>query len=89
MREPQRTPCAAHHSSDCTACACALQALYDFYVRATRGFAYFYYTECALKLLGLGVGGYLRDGWNRLDLLLVVLSLLDQVRNQLMKHAIS
>ena len=51
---------------------------YSFYTGAMTIFGNIYYLECILKLLGLGVGSYFRDGWNRFDFFLVTTSLLDQ-----------
>ena len=52
-------------------------AMFSFYTNAMAAFGNIYYGECALKLLGFGVG-YFRDGWNRFDFFLVCTSLLDQ-----------
>ena len=47
-----------------------------------------YYTECVLKLLGLSVSGYCSDPWNRFDLFLVVLSLLDEFAAELVDQVL-
>jgi hypothetical protein len=38
-----------------------------------------YYSECVLKLIGLGVGGYFSSGWNRFEFVLVFTALLEDV----------
>jgi len=54
------------------------EAMYAFYSNALASFSYIYYVECFIKLLGLGLGNYFRDNWNRFDFFLVATSLLDQ-----------
>ena len=41
------------------------------YERAMDGFAYLYYTEATLKILGLGPFGYFGESWCRFDFVLV------------------
>ena len=47
-------------------------------------FAYVYYTECVLKLIGLSPAAYFADGWCRFDFALVCSSLLDQFAAELL-----
>ena len=53
------------------------EAYYAYYTKGMLFFTYFYYCECALKILGLGTY-YFNDGWCRFDFFLVCVSLLDQ-----------
>uniref|UniRef100_A0A7S0F1Q4 Ion transport domain-containing protein n=1 Tax=Hanusia phi TaxID=3032 RepID=A0A7S0F1Q4_9CRYP len=44
-------------------------------------FLAFFVFEMAVKMIALGIGGYFKDGWCRLDFLLVVLQILDVIEN--------
>ena len=54
------------------------------YSRAMDAFSYIYYLECLLKVSGLGVDGYFRDGWCRFDFFLVCAALVDQFATELL-----
>lgn len=56
-------------------------AMYDY---SMMGFAFIYYVECILKLIGMGPAGYFRDSWNRFDFFLVCVSLLDEFAAELL-----
>jgi len=49
-----------------------------WYMRATNGFAYIYYSEAVLKLIGLGCQQYFASRWCQFDFFLVAVSLFDQ-----------
>ena len=44
---------------------------------ASAAFTYLFTAECCLKLLGYGLAGFLGDGMNAFDAVVVVLSLVD------------
>ncbi|KOO27372.1 sodium channel protein type 2 subunit alpha [Chrysochromulina tobinii] len=48
-------------------------------------FTYFYFFEFALKICGLGCGGYFGDGWCRFDFFLVCVAAGDMYLNELMQ----
>jgi len=56
---------------------------FTYYTNFMLFFTYFYYCECALKILGLGTY-YFNDGWCRFDFFLVSTSLADQYAKELL-----
>ena len=57
---------------------------YTLYTNAMLTFNYIYYTECVLKLTGLG-GGYFKDNWCRFDFFLVCTSAVDQFATEILQ----
>ena len=47
--------------------------------------AYFFYTECLIKILALGFDGYWADAWSRFDFILVLGALADQFATELVR----
>ena len=63
--------------------------LYDtthfLYSRALDFSAYFFYTECFIKIVALGFDGYWQDAWSRFDFFLVCGALADQFAAELVR----
>jgi hypothetical protein len=47
--------------------------------RANLFFNFCFLVEAGIKIVALGEGGYIRDSWNRLDLFIVITSLVDSI----------
>ena len=61
---------------------------YFYFNKGLEYSAYFFYFECIIKILGLGVDGYFSDGWCRFDFALVCTTLLDQFASDLLAQII-
>ena len=58
------------------------------YNRAMDYFAYVYYAEATLKIIGLGCDGYFSDAWCRFDFTLVCTSTLDMFATELLAEVL-
>ena len=61
---------------------------FQFYQTALLTFNYVYYSECVLKLSGLGASVYFADPWCRFDFFLVSTALLDQFAAEVLENII-
>ena len=57
---------------------------YFLYSRALDFSAYFFYTECVIKIFALGFEGYFGDNWSRFDFFLVCTTIVDQFASELL-----
>lgn len=60
-------------------------AFFAFYTQLMILCTRVYYIECILKVTGLGFDGYLASGWNRFELMLVFVALLDEFAQEMVE----